>query len=322
MSRILPLILVASLPFLPGSAQAQGCSDAGVCTAGPIGELHAPNDTTVAATEHPHFARMTFSYAVGERNTTILQGIAELGLRATERWGFQLRVPYLAVDGDLGSNNGVGDPVITASYAISAKTTKRLDAMLGVKLNAGNANTRTAEGLPLPMPYQTSLGTTDLLMGLNYRNGRWRSALAFQTVLVNENTNTFTHAAWMDDRKAQGYFESAYLERASDAVARIQYAVPVGSLVVQPGLLAIYHVARDKRQEVPMDPAGMPRLPEVVEIVGSEGLTLNLTVDARYTLNDRWAVELAYGSPLIVREERPDGLTRSLVLNMGLRYAF
>ena len=322
MSRILPLILVASLSFLPRAAQAQGCSDAGVCTAGPIGELHSPNDTTVAATEHPHYARMSFSYAVGERNITILQGTAELGLQATERWGFQLRVPYLAVDGDLGSNSGVGDPVITASYAISAKTTKRLDAMLGVKLNAGNANTRTAEGLPLPMPYQTSLGTTDLLMGLNYRNGRWRSALAFQTVLVNENTNTFTHAAWMDDPMAQGYFESAYLERASDAVARIQYAVPVGSLVVQPGLLAIYHVARDKRQEVPMDPAGMPRLPEVVEIVGSEGLTLNLTVDARYTLNDRWAVELAYGSPLIVREERPDGLTRSLVLNMGLRYAF
>ena len=265
---------------------------------------------------------MTFSYAVGEQQTAILMTVAELGFGITDRLAVSLRLPYQWADGNLGRNSGMGDPVITASYAISAKTYRRLDAMLGVKLNAGNANASTVEGFPLPMPYQTSLGTTDLLMGLNYRNGRWRGALALQTVLVNENTNTFTHAAWMDDPMAQGYFESAYLERAADAVARIQYAVPIGSLVVQPGLLAIYHVARDKRQEVPMDPAGMPRLPEVVEIVGSEGLTLNLTVDARYTLNDRWAIELSYGSPLIVREERPDGLTRSLVLNMGLRYAF
>jgi hypothetical protein len=63
-------------------------------------------------------------------------------------------------------------------------------------------------------------------------------------------------------------------------------------------------------------------LPEVVEVDGSEGLTLNATVDARYRINERWAIELAYGSPLIVREERPDGLTRSMVLNVGLRYAF
>ena len=63
-------------------------------------------------------------------------------------------------------------------------------------------------------------------------------------------------------------------------------------------------------------------MPQRVKIDGSEGLTLNLTLDAGYRLNDRWTAELAYGSPLIVREERPDGLTRSMVLNAGLRYAF
>jgi hypothetical protein len=49
---------------------------------------------------------------------------------------------------------------------------------------------------------------------------------------------------------------------------------------------------------------------------------LNFTLDAGYRINDHWTVELVYGSPLIVREERPDGLTRSMVLNTGLRYAF
>jgi hypothetical protein len=274
------------------------------------------------------------SYAVGERNTTVVQGIAELGLGITDRWSVQLRVPYLAADGDLGSNSSLSDPIITNSLSLfqrsdstavgrsRSKTYRRLDAMIGVKLNAGNANATATDGRPLPMPYQTSLGTTDLLLGLNYRHGRWSAVLAYQAVLANSNENTFTHTAWMDDPKAQGYFESAYLERASDAVARIQYAFPVGGFSIQPGLLAIYHVAQDKRQEVPFDAAGMPRLPEVVEVDGSEGLTLNATVDARYRINERWAIELAYGSPLIVREERPDGLTRSMVLNVGLRYAF
>ncbi len=320
MSRYLSLILVASLPFLPRSAQAQGCSDAGVCTAGPIGELHSPKDTTVAATEHPHYTRMTFNYAVGERNTTILQGTAELGLQATERWGFQLRVPYLTVDGDLGSNSGVGDPVITTSFAMWAKTTKRLDAMLGVKLNAGNANTRNAEGFPLPMPYQVSLGTTDLLFGVNYRHARWCGALALQLPVSQANENTFTHASWGQAPSALGYFESAYLERAADAVARIQYAVPVGSLVVQPGLLAIQHLGKDSR--LIAIPTMDMMMPQRVEIDGSEGLTLNLTLDAGYRLNERWTIELAYGSPLLVRKERPDGLTRALVLNAGMRYAF
>jgi len=58
------------------------------------------------------------------------------------------------------------------------------------------------------------------------------------------------------------------------------------------------------------------------EIDGSEGLTLNLTADLRYQLNSSWWLEASMGSPLVVREVRPDGLTRALVANVGLRYAF
>jgi hypothetical protein len=45
-------------------------------------------------------------------------------------------------------------------------------------------------------------------------------------------------------------------------------------------------------------------------------------LDAAYRLTDKWTLELAYGSPLITREVRPDGLTRSLVLNMGATWRF
>ena len=49
---------------------------------------------------------------------------------------------------------------------------------------------------------------------------------------------------------------------------------------------------------------------------------IDLTVDARYSFNNNWSMELAHGSPLVTREVRPDGLTRSLVANIGVAYRF
>lgn len=314
--------LLLCVPLLTAmDAGAQGCSDAGVCTAGPIGELHLGADTTAHADSTRHYARLGFSYAVGEQQTTILIAMAELGFGITDRLSVSLRLPYQSADGDLGSNSGVGDPVLTTSYAFIQDDQRRLDGMVGVKLPA-NAADATVNERPLPMPYQTSLGTTDLLFGVNYRFHRFSTAVAFQLPVDQGNANQFTHAAWLLEPAAMAYFESAFLERAPDAVVRFQYAIPVGRLTVQPGLLAIQHLGQDTRLEAEPDPVGAPVLPSRVKVDGSEGLTLNLTLDAGYRINRRWSAELAYGSPLIVREERPDGLTRSMVLNLGLAYRF
>ena len=296
-------------------AHSQGCSDAGVCTAGPIGELHLVHDSTV--NELRHFARLTFSLAAGEQSTSIVQVVPEVSIGITDRLSFQLKVSYISVSGNLGSTGGLGDPVITGSYAFIKKNRQRLDGLLGVKINSGNASTRS-DGLPLPMPYQTSLGTTDLLLGLNYKWKRISAAIAYQHVLSQGNENAFLHSAWAssaDSTTASGYFESYQLERANDAVVRAQYAFPIGKLTLQPGLLGILHLAEDTRST-----GG--ELPQRITIDKSAGLTLNLSVDARYPLNDRWALEAAFGSPLVVREVRPDGLTRSMVLNVGVRFGF
>ncbi len=300
---------------LLGEVRGQGCSDAGVCTAGPIGELHAVTDSTASPTRH--FARLSFSLAAGEEGTSILQVVPEVSIGVTDRLSFQLKVPYISVSGDLGSNSGLGDPVLTASYRFFRTDKERLDGMLGVKVNSGDANA-LADGLALPMPYQTSLGTTDLLLGVNYKWKRLSAAMAYQHVLAQDNANGFLPGVWAgspDSSAAAGYFASYQLERANDAVVRVQYAIPIGKLTVQPGLLGIIHLAEDTRGTL-----GEPV--QRVSIDGSAGTTLNLTVDARYELGDRWSIEAAFGSPLVVREVRPDGLTRSMVLNLGLRAAF
>ncbi|MBK6628614.1 MAG: hypothetical protein IPJ87_05295 [Flavobacteriales bacterium] len=332
------LLLTPVLLFTMHRAYAQGCSDAGVCTAGPLGEPPLLLGDSAAVTNEPrHLLRLTFSYAVGEQGTTVIQEVAELSLGLTRRLGLHVRLPFQQASGELGSVSGVGDPVATLSYAawrrdpvlmdgrkIRWRGARRLDVLLGVKAPSNQADATTDDGKPLPMPYQTSLGTTDLLAGIHYRHDRWTVAMAYQQVLVHHNENRFSHEVWMDDMRAAGYFESAFLQRASDAVVRLQYAVPIGRVTVQPGLLAIVHLGQDRRLATPTDTTLTHDLLAAVEegVPGSEGLTLNVTVDARWRLSDRWALELSYGSPLVTRTVRPDGLTRSLVANLGLAYRF
>ncbi|MBK9515569.1 MAG: hypothetical protein IPO05_18625 [Flavobacteriales bacterium] len=90
-------------------------SDTGVYTAGPIVEIPPrspipPRRKYGIGTMHC----MTFSHR--RRSTPILKS-CEIGFGITDRWGVQLRVPYMTIEGDLGSNSGVGDPVLTSSYA-------------------------------------------------------------------------------------------------------------------------------------------------------------------------------------------------------------
>lgn len=330
-------IVLAVAMFLSGasaSVRAQGCSDAGVCTAGPIGEFHFSPDSLPKRTEPRHMARITYSHGIGERRTVIQQIIPELAIGITKRLGLQAKVPYMSALGDLSNaggtrpNAGIGDAVITASYTFIKEQDRMLTGVLGMRLPTGttdaqNTDPTTSQRIrSLPMPYQTGLGTTDLLFGLIYRRGRITTTLAYQHVLDNRNMNAFDHASWDNDARALGHFESNRLERADDAVARIQYAIPWRRFSFQPGLLGIMHMAEDRRLEGMADPGGIMPMAGMVQVPGSKGLTLNATMDLRYRIAGNWHAELSYGSPLLVRKERPDGLTRSMVLNVGLRYAF
>ena len=330
-SRSFPIPLLLAL--LSVRALGQGCSDAGVCTAGPIGDLHLWQDSTADATTYRHTARIGYSYAIGERGTTIMQISPEVSIGIGKKFAVQAKLPIVATDGVLGDNSGIGDVIATISYAFIKEKDRNLTGVLGMRLPTGNTDARapvrvdpgsqTGQVLSvahLPMPYQTGLGTTDLLAGVNWRYQRYVVGLAFQQVLSQRNANEFTHEAWSNDPTAAGYFESRELERASDLVARVQYAYGCGRLAMQPGLLAIYHLMDDSRLN---DIAtNMEMGTERMDIAGSQGLTLNLTADLRYKLAERWGVEASAGMPLVTRKARPDGLTREFVLEIGFSHRF
>jgi hypothetical protein len=321
-SQLCCLLLIV----LHAYARAQGCSDAGVCTAGPIGQLHLWQDSTADVVDYRHMARVSYSYALGEQGTTIMQVMPEVSIGIGPKLAVQVKIPYVWATGNLGENSGIGDLITTASYAFVKERDRNITGTLGLRLPTGKtAPTRIVQATygptsrPLPMPYQTGLGTLDLLMGMQYRRGPWSVALAYQHVLHQDNQNIFLHTSWMNSQEALGYFESFSLERADDAVFRLQYAYGCGKLSLQPGLLAIYHMRNDTRLE---NVIGMDPMLTRMEVHGSQGLTLNITTDLRYKLAEQWAIEATFGTPLITREVRPDGLTRSLVTGVGLRYRF
>lgn len=311
---------------------AQGCSDAGVCTAGPIGQLQLWQDSTADVVDYRHYAKVQYSYAVGEQSVTVMQVQPELSIGLTDRLSAQVKVPYVWASGKLGDNSGLGDAVITGAYAFIKTPDRLLTGTLGLRLPTGTTNARSSQGpsnvivpqevrsYALPMPYQTGLGTLDLLLAVQYRYKRWTGAVAYQHVLDHGNENQFSHATWYNDPAVLGYFESTMLQRGNDLVGRVQYAYGCGRLALQPGVLAIYRLQEDSRLDVTTPLSEMARNRIVIE--GSEGLTFNVTADLRYKLAERWAVEAMFGMPLVVREVRPDGLTRSLVTGFGLRYRF
>jgi hypothetical protein len=77
--------------------------------------------------------------------------------------------------------------------------------------------------------------------------------------------------------------------------------------------LPIYHLSNDKYTN---------NLGIENEIKGSQGLTLNGNAYLDYEINNKNALQLNVGMPFVVRDARPDGLTRSFVVNLEYKVKF
>ncbi|MCB0791273.1 MAG: hypothetical protein KDB97_05870 [Flavobacteriales bacterium] len=300
------LLLLPSTLFF-ADIFAQGCSDAGVCTAGPLGEALLTDSAYRSA------AHIGLSFAQGEQGVNVFQVVPEVQVGLTHRLGAQLKLAYTTVNGDLGSTSGLGDITLSLTYLVHRTDRGSWQVLAGTRFPTNKADATVDDG-PLPMPYQTSLGTWDLLFGVAYRNKGFEAALAYQYIYFDQNENFFLRSRWDTASVAQNYFNSFWLERGDDAILRLQYGFRTGRFDISPGLLGIYKVERARI----IDEATY----HWKEVEGSDGLTLNLTAQVRYNLSDRWAADLIYGSPLITRDVRPDGLTRSYVATLGLRWRF
>ena len=77
--------------------------------------------------------------------------------------------------------------------------------------------------------------------------------------------------------------------------------------------MPIYHLINDKYTD---------EFNVEQEITGSQGLTLNGNIYLDYEINRKNKIQINMGMPFIVRDSRPDGLTRSFIANLEYRIKF
>ncbi len=286
------LLIVASQDF-----RAQGCSDAGACT---IPALKPVSPETADGKNEFHFG-----ISAGAADHSIFVLTPELGY--SRRIGPSLRVDskitYALHRGNGIATSGFGDFFLLAAYDWSS----RLAITAGCKIPLSSADLEK-DGLALPMDYQPGLGTLDFLAGVSFKTGEWTIAAGYQQPLT-QNDNLFAPLDWPSESPLSEFIRTGRYERQGDVLLRVARSFHVSDhLDIQAGLLPIYHLGEDVDQSF---------FPER-KIAGSDGFTLNANVYFLVKTEAGSLFNFSIGFPLVVRDTRPDGLTRSFVA--GVEY--
>lgn len=294
------ILLATRLPVA-----AQGCSDAGFCTIGAL-KQHALSDQTKQK------ITLLVPVGLGDQSVLVVTPGVQYDRQLSARWAIQGKLTANYASGDLGHAAGPGDIFLSGTYSFPAKSTWATALTLGTKLPLSNGNLKVGNQ-SLPMQYQSSLGTVDAIVGLSVNSTRWQFSAGWQQPLTGANANTFLPNT--DNRtEALAYPPSSQFTRRADVLARTAYMlVSRGKVTLNAGLLGIYHLGTDTYT----DQTGRSRA-----IAGSDGLTLNATLAGWWNVSPRTRLGFTGGVPLIVREVRPDGLTRSVVFAPEISWLF
>ncbi len=282
---------------------AQGCSDAGLCTIESFKPM--PGMEEVADVN-----KLTFGLSTGAADYDIAVFGGALGYSRAfgEQWRIDSKITFLSQGGNDISVSGPGDVFLNLNF----KPSQKIVLSAGVKIPLTKAD-KMNDGLSLPMDYQSSLGTFDFLGGISYSLANWQFALGFQ-IPLEQNENAFFSDEYASDSPLVEIQSTNMFQRQGDILLRISKSIEVNEkMTISPGLLPIYHLGEDEFTN---------RDGLIESIAGSDGLTLNGTVFLDYRLGKGNALEFSLGFPFIVRQVRPDGLTRSFVLGLGYAKKF
>jgi hypothetical protein len=289
-------------------ANAQGCSDAGFCT---IGNLN--HETSVSQTNYKHSLKITLPTGIGDEEVFVFAPGIEYSYQQNN-WQFAGKITANYASGNLGNAGGPGDIFLSATYQIPASSKLITSITLGTKLPMNQGNLKE-NGLSLPMQYQSSLGTVDLIAGVAVSKEKWKIVAGLQQPLSGTNRNNFLPQYWPNGT-ATAYPPTNDFKRKGDVLLRTSYRFLTKSKWnLEGSLLGIYHLGEDTYINANISN-------KQISLVGSQGLTLNLTASMEIMLSPRWSLGLVAGAPLIVRDIRPDGLTRSFVISPQITYQF
>ncbi|MBP7272589.1 MAG: hypothetical protein KA974_02035, partial [Saprospiraceae bacterium] len=243
----------------------QGCSDAGFCT---LNSIKPANENSM--TTPPNQIKIGAFYGTADNSITVWGNYLEYNRQVTDNFGLDAKVTTLAQSGNNINTFGAGDLFLSGNYH-----QQNFNLTLGAKIPFADGN-KKLENLSLPMDYQSSLGTVDLVASVGYEIKKLHFVLAYQQPLT-QNKNQFFSEIYPTDSPLRNFQTTNAFKRSGDILLRISYPINVvQNLKITPSLLPIFHLTNDKYTDI----TGVEK-----EITGSQGLTLNGNIYLDYNIN-------------------------------------
>lgn len=306
------LIAILNFVFLTYSAYSQGCSDAGLCSINLADEDSTNNNGVTLG--------LSNTIGIGDESVLINSTGIELAGKFSD-FGFVAKIPFTFTSGDLGQTNGVGDFTLLLTTKLYSNQDFALSLAGGMKIATNNANLLNENNLVLPMVYQTSGGTNDIIFLLAANIESWVFSTGIQ-IPIKRNENTFIDRSALVDpipgiseyyNNWQNYQSSRNFKRGSDVMLKIEkYFQLNDDLKLMAGVLPVYRLTESVYNDLNGDD---------ITIMNTDGLTLNIIAGLNYKVSQKHSFGLNIGFPVVTREVRADGLTRALVANIDFKFA-
>lgn len=312
--KSLHLILLAGafLTVAISDARAQGCSDAGFCTMGAM-KPDQPFNKKIDF----RLRSMEVSFYRGTTPLTPIIYVANVDMTFSlgNKTTFQAKVPYQWASGLLGKTSSLGDLSLCVTRIIKSTDKYDISLSVGGKVPTNRSDLKE-DDRPLPMYYQTSLGTYDFITGISFISQKWLFATGVQHPF-NKNRNDFLWSRWAGSGHSEEYIakyaQARQLRRGTDVMIRVERNFRFSRLNFSLGLLPIYRVTNDEF----INDDG-----QVIRPDKANGLALSAIGTAGYQFNVRSGIRLLFGSKIVQRERNPDGLTREIVNTVSYFYRF
>ncbi len=305
-------LLFAALLLVNFYASAQGCSDAGFCTMGAMKPDQPYNKKLNIKLRSIEFSQY---YGLTHFNNHIFVSTIEANIGIGSKYTVQAKVPYQVANGHLGTYQSLSD--ISLSVTRNLVSTENFDVnfTLGTKIPSNNSDFAQFNGKSLPMYYQTSLGTYDLIFGASIVSRKWLLAAGYQQAL-NRNQNGFWYGEWSGDNLTyvHQYALCGNLQRGKDVMLRVERNFRLSRFNASIGLLPIYRLNQDNYI------AHATQLS--TDAPNSNGLALSGIYTLGYNFDVRSGVKLLIGNKFIQRSINPDGLSREFVASFTYSYRF